>query len=266
MLNADRIGKPKAAALDGAGKGKARIPVTEMDAFLNVDAGGGIGGAETPAVIAFGSFQAEDVGAGMRRGGADVTGLDFRGASGVHVETSGELAIDGVADFEAVEEVLGFSGTGAGDVQIGEIIASDFRQSGEALREDVRAGDGNITNVVSSESISLSGVLWIDLIGGSGDLDTLVKFFGVVQGEREIVRAGLKREGAAGNDEEAFLADFKFVIASGKISESEAAGAVGFGSVDAAGGVFEFDLCGGDGHVVFIEEDGRASCQVRRAR
>ena len=149
-----------------------------MDAFLNVDAGGGIGGAEAPAVIAFGSFQAEDVGSGMRRGGADVTGLDFRGASGVHVETSGELAIDGVADFEAVEEVLGFSGACAGDVQIGEIIASDFRQSGEALREDVRAGDGNITNVMSGESISLSGVLWIDLIGGSGDLDTLVKFFG----------------------------------------------------------------------------------------
>jgi hypothetical protein len=73
---------------------------------------------------------------------------------------------------------LGFSGACAGDVQIGEIIASDFRQSGEALREDVRAGDGNITNVMSGESISLSGVLWIDLIGGSGDLDTLVKFFG----------------------------------------------------------------------------------------
>ena len=87
----------------------------------------------------------------------------------------------------------------------------------------------------------------------------------MVQGEREIVRAGLKRESAAGNDEEAFLADFEFVIASGKISESEAAGAVGFGSVDAAGGVFEFDLSGGDGHVVFIEEAGRAGCQIRRA-
>src|SRR5580692_1867852 len=47
VLKADGIGEPEAAALDGAGNIEARIPVAEVDALLNVDAGEGIGGAET---------------------------------------------------------------------------------------------------------------------------------------------------------------------------------------------------------------------------
>src|SRR5579872_3500636 len=35
VLKADGIGKPEAAALDGAGEGKAGIPVAQMDAFLD---------------------------------------------------------------------------------------------------------------------------------------------------------------------------------------------------------------------------------------
>ena len=80
----------------------------------------------------------------------------------------------------------------------------------------------------------------VDLIGGRSDLDSLVDFFGVVQGKGEIVGAGLESDGATGDDEEAFFAGFEFVIAGGKIFEGEAAGGVGFGAVNVGGGVFEF--------------------------
>src|ERR1700674_4581128 len=114
-----------------------------MNALVNIDAGGGIGGAEAPAVVAIGGFQAEDVCAGMSVGGAEAAGWDFGGARSVDVEARSELAIYRVADFEAVEKVLGFSGAGAGNVKIVEIVLRDFRQRGETLREHVRAGYGN---------------------------------------------------------------------------------------------------------------------------
>ena len=218
VLNADRIGKPKAAALDGSRESETRIPVAEVNAFLDVDAGSGIGGAEAPAVVAIGSVEAENVCAGMSVACAEAAGLDFGGARGVDVEARGELAIYGIADFEAVEQVLRFAGTRAGDVQIALIVLGDFGESDEALREDVRAGHGDVSNVAGGERVALGGILRIDLIGASGDLDLLVNFFGVVYGESEFVGAGLKGESAAGDDEEAFLADFQFVIAGGKIS------------------------------------------------
>jgi hypothetical protein len=78
------------------------------------------------------------------------------------------------------------------------------------------------------------------LIGAGGDLDLLVDFFGVIHGEVEFVRAGLQSDGASGDEEEALFADFEFVLAGGEILESEAASAVGLGTVDVGEGVFEF--------------------------
>ena len=78
------------------------------------------------------------------------------------------------------EEVLGFAGAGAGDVEIVAIVLRDLGQGGEALREDVGAGYGNVADVASGEGVALGGVLRIDLIGGSGDLYVLVNFFGVI--------------------------------------------------------------------------------------
>jgi hypothetical protein len=75
----------------------------------------------------------------------------------------------------------------------------------------------------------------------------------------------LKSDRAGGDHEEALLADFQFEIASGEISESEAASAVGFGSVDVAGTVFEFELGGGDWDAVFVQYKTGASSQVRGA-
>src|ERR1700686_3491600 len=111
-----------------------------MEAVVNIDSGGGIGGAEAPAVVAIGSFEAEDVCAGMSVGGSEAAGLDFGGARGIDVEGGSELAIHGIADFEAVEEVLRFSRAGAGNVQIVEIVLGDLGQSGEALGEKMGAG------------------------------------------------------------------------------------------------------------------------------
>lgn len=128
VLKADGIGKPKAAAPDGAGESEARIPVAEMEAFLKVDAGSGIGGAEAPAIVAIGSFEVEDIRAGMSVASAEIAGLDFGGACGVDIEARGELAVDGVTDFEAVEKILGFAGAGAGNVQIVGIVLGDFRE------------------------------------------------------------------------------------------------------------------------------------------
>jgi len=171
---------------------------------------------------------------------AEIGGLHFGSAGGVDVEARGELVVDRIADFEAVEEILCFAGAGAGNVEIVEMVLRDFRESGEALREDVRTGNGDVANVAGGESVALGGVLRIDLIGGGADLDLLVDFFGVIHGEVEFVRAGLQSDGASGDEEEALFADFEFVIAGGEIFESEAAGAVGFGAVDVGGGVFEF--------------------------
>ena len=240
VLKADGIGEPKAAALDGTGKREARIPVAEVDAFLDVDAGNGVSGAETPAVVAVGSFEAENVCAGVGVACAEIRGLDFGSAGGVNVEARGELIVDRIADFEAVEEILRFARASAGNVEIVEMVLRDFREGGEALREDVRAGNGDVANVAGGESVALGGVLRIDLIGWGADLDLLVNFFGVIHGEVEFVRAGLQSDGASGDEKETLFAYFEFVIASGEIFKGEAAGAVGFGAVDVGGGVFEF--------------------------
>ena len=240
VLEADGIGEPETAALERAGEVEARIPVSQMDAFLNIDAGNGVGGAEAPAVVAVGSFEAEDVCAGVGIACAEIGGLDFGSAGGVDVEAGGELVVDRIADFETVEEILRFTGACAGDVKNVEMVLRDFGEGGEALREDVRAGNGDVANVAGGESVALGGVLRIDLIGAGGDLDLLVDFFGVIHGEVEFVRAGLQSDGASGDEEEALFADFEFVIACGEIFESEAASAVGFGAVDAGGGVLEF--------------------------
>src|SRR5580700_11840239 len=151
-----------------------------MNALVNIDARGGIGSAKAPAVVTIGSFKAEDVCTGMSVGSAEAAGLDFGGARGVDVEARGELTIYRIADFEAVEEVLGFSGTGAGNVKVVEIVLRDFGQRCEALREDVRTGYGNVADGAGGEGVALSGVLRVDLIGGGGDLDVLVEFFGVI--------------------------------------------------------------------------------------
>ncbi len=68
----------------------------------------------------------------------------------------------------------------------------------------------------------------------------------------------MKSDDAGGDDEETFFANFEFVIAGGKIFQGEAAGAVGFRSVDVAGGVFQFYLSSRDRDVVFVKDDGRA--------
>jgi hypothetical protein len=107
--------------------------------------------------------------------------------------------------------------------------------------------------------------LRIDLVGGGRDLDLFVKLFGVIQNQREFVGAGLKGDGAVGDQEEAFFPDFEFVIAGREIFQSEAASAVGFGTEDVSGGVFKFYLGGRDGNIVFIEDNGRADGQVCRA-
>src|SRR5215469_382566 len=62
MLDAYGIGKPKASSFEGPGKSKSRIPVSEVRAFLNIDAGERIGGAEAPSVVTIGSFEAKDAG------------------------------------------------------------------------------------------------------------------------------------------------------------------------------------------------------------
>lgn len=266
VLNADGIGEPEAAAKNGAGESEAGIPVAEVDAFLNVDAGSGIGGAEAPLVVAVGSFEAENVCAGMRVAGAEAAGLDFGGASGVDIEASGESAVGRIAEIEAVEEILRFAGTRAGNVEIALVVLGDFGEGDEAFGEDVRVGDGNIANGAGRQGIALGGVLWIDLVGGSGDLDLLVNFFRVIESESELVVAGLEGEGAIGDEEKAFLADFELVIASGEIAKSETAGFVGFGAEDVAGGIFEFDLNGGERNAVFVDDDAGAVGEVGRAR
>src|SRR5277367_5391832 len=98
-----------------------------MDAFLDVDAGSGISGTEAPAVVAVGSVEAENICTGMSVACAETAGLDFGGARGVDVEARGELAVYGIADFKAIEQVLRFAGAGAGDVQITLIVLSDLR-------------------------------------------------------------------------------------------------------------------------------------------
>ena len=81
----------------------------------------------------------------------------------------------------------------------------------------------------------------------------------------EFIGAWLKSDRAGGDHEEALLADFQFEIARGEISESEAARAVCFGSVDVGGAVFEFQLGGGHGDAVFVQYKTGASSQVRGA-
>src|SRR5439155_27282349 len=58
VLQGDRIGKPKASALDGTGQSETRIPVSQAHAVLNIDARHWIGCAEAPFVVTVRRFQA----------------------------------------------------------------------------------------------------------------------------------------------------------------------------------------------------------------
>jgi hypothetical protein len=160
VLDADRIREPEAAALEGTGESEARVPVAEVDAFLDVDAGKGIGGAEAPAVVAIGSLETEDAGACVCVTGAEISRLDFGGAGGIDIEARGELAVDGIADFETVKEILRFAGTGAGDVEVVGVVLRDFGESDQAFRQDVGAVRVS-RSAVSCGSIWLAGaVTW----------------------------------------------------------------------------------------------------------
>lgn len=130
----------------------------------------------------------------------------------------------------------------------------------------MRVGGGNLENVAGSERVALRGVLRIDLIGRGGDLDLLMNFLFVIQGESELVGTRVEGESAAGDYEKPFLADFEFVIAGSEIAQSEAAGAVGFSAIDVASGVLEFYLGGGDGNVVFVGDESGTDGGVRGAR
>src|SRR5690349_23199045 len=61
MLHADGVGKPETPALDRPGKGKSRIPITQMHALLNVDPRGRIGGPEAPAIVSIRSYKAQNI-------------------------------------------------------------------------------------------------------------------------------------------------------------------------------------------------------------
>src|SRR5258708_9683574 len=67
VLQADGIRKPEAAPHDGARKSKARIPVSQAHAILNIDAGDWISRAEAPLVVAFGRFQIQNARARDRK-------------------------------------------------------------------------------------------------------------------------------------------------------------------------------------------------------
>jgi len=109
VLDADSIRKPNAAALDGSGKGDARIPVPQMSAFLDVDSGDGIRGAEAPPIVAVRSFETENARAGVGVACAEAAGLNFGGARGVDVESCRQRAVDGISDFKAIEENIAVS-------------------------------------------------------------------------------------------------------------------------------------------------------------
>ncbi len=194
VLDADGIRKPKAAAHDGSGKSDARIPIPEMSAFLDVDSGSGVGRAEAPAIVAVGSFKTENARAGVGIACAEAAGLHFGGARGVDVEARRQRAIDRIADFKAIEEILRLAGTCTGNVQIIATVAHDFWQCHEARGKNVGVGHRDIANASRGETGTLRSVLGINLIRRRGDLDLLVKLLNVIQGQCEFVAAVVERE------------------------------------------------------------------------
>src|SRR5579864_1101991 len=98
MLHADGIRKPESPLLDGSGKSEPRIPVAQVNALLNVDAGTGVGRSEAPAIVTIRGLQAQNAGAGVRVSGANPARLDFGRSRGVHVETRCQRAIDRVSN------------------------------------------------------------------------------------------------------------------------------------------------------------------------
>src|SRR5437764_11591656 len=98
MLHADGIGKPEAATLEGTRKSKPRIPISQVDAMLNIDAGSRVGRSKAPAVISVGSLEAQDASAEVRVSRPNPSGLAFCGACRVSVETGCQRPTDGTAD------------------------------------------------------------------------------------------------------------------------------------------------------------------------
>src|SRR4029077_1492585 len=90
-----------------------------------------------------------------------------------------------------------------------------------------------------------------------------VQFFRVLQRERYIVGPGAQRERLAGENEETFLACFHFVIAGRKIAQQKASCAVGFGAIALTCAALQRNFRGGDGHVIFINDDAPAVSGIR---
>ncbi len=257
VLDADGIRKPKAAALDGSGKSDARIPISEMSAFLDVDSGSGVGRAEAPAIFAVGSFKTENARARVSIACAEAAGLDCGGARGVNVEACRQCAVDRIADFKAIEEILRLTGTCTRNVQIIATVAHDIGQGHETLGENVRVGHRDIANVLRGETGTPRSVLSINLMRRRGDLYLLVKLLNVIQGQCEFIAAGLERERLARKQEKTFLANFYFVVTHGKILEDESPCAIGLCAIHPAGAVFELYFRSPNRYAVFVHHGTR---------
>src|SRR5258708_25649702 len=104
-----------------------------MSAFLDVDSGDGIRGAEAPPIVAVGSFETENARTGVGIGRAEAAGLNFSGARGIDVEACRQRAVDRIADFKAIEEILRLAGTCTGDVEIIATVPHHFWQNPTAF-------------------------------------------------------------------------------------------------------------------------------------
>src|SRR5260221_6419334 len=101
VLYADRVREPQSPALNGTGKRKSRIPVSQMGFLLHVNAGDGIRGAEPPPVVSIGSFETKDARAGVGVARSKPPRLHFRCTRGVDIESCGQCPAHRIANFKS---------------------------------------------------------------------------------------------------------------------------------------------------------------------
>ncbi len=143
------------------------------------------------------------------------------------------------------------------------MVLHNFRQRDQTLLKNVGVRDRNVANVATGKRGSLRRVLRIDLIRRRRDLYLLVNLVLVIQDQGKFVCPGVEADHLAGKHEEAFLANFRFVVPGGKIMEGEMPSSVRLRSIRVPSGILQLDLRCSHRDSIFIQDHTHAIGGIR---
>jgi hypothetical protein len=133
-------------------------------------------------------------------------------------------------------------------MDVATLVLEHALEHGEGVAEVVGGGKRDLQDLDARESLLGGGLLRVDRGRGIDHVDLLDEFALVVEDQGDIVVALGEVGGLVAEGEEAFVVCGELVVAGSGEAESEAAGTVGEGGGEAAGGY----AGAGDGYSVLV--------------